>query len=110
MAVRAMSVVGALTVLLAAPGCIDLASADFSKFVEREEKRFSTSGTPEVVLSTFDGSIEIRAWDKPEVEVIIEKRAASKEAAAMIEIHSEQNGNRVTVDVKAQRTSGFGIH
>jgi len=110
MALRSTSVVGSLAVLLAATGCIDLASADFNKYVEREEKRFSVSGTPEVVLSTFDGAIEIRAWNKPEVEVIIEKRAVSKEAAAMIEIHSEQNGNQVTVDVKTQKSSGFGIH
>jgi len=110
MALRSTFVVGSLAVLLAGPGCIDLVGADFNKYVEREEKHFSTSGTPDVVLSTFDGSIEIRAWDKPEVEVIIEKRAASKEAAAMIEIHAEQNGNQVTVDVKTQKTRGFGIH
>jgi len=110
MALRSTFVVGSLAVLLAGPGCIDLVSADFNKYVEREEKRFSTSGTPDVVLSTFDGAIEIRAWDKPEVEVIIEKRATSKEATAMIEIFADQKGNQVTVDVKTQKTSGFGIH
>jgi len=111
MAWRLTSFVGALAVLLAGSGCIDLASADFGKYTEREEKRFSTSGTPELSLSTFDGSIEIRSWDKPEVEVIIEKRATSKEAAAAIEVHTEQNGNQVTVDVKTQkRNGGFGIH
>jgi len=110
MALRSSSVVGCFAGLLAATGCIDLASADLSKYVEREEKRFSVTGTPEVVLSTFDGSIEIRAWNKPEVEVIIEKRAVSKEVAAMIEIHAEQSGNQVTVDVKTQKSSGFGIH
>jgi DUF4097 and DUF4098 domain-containing protein YvlB len=111
MALRSTSVIGALAVLLAGSGCIDLASADLGKYTEREEKRFSTNGTPELNLSTFDGAIEIRSWDKPEVEVIIEKRAVSKEAAAMIEVHSEQNGNQVTVDVKTQkRNSGFGIH
>jgi DUF4097 and DUF4098 domain-containing protein YvlB len=111
MALRSTSVVGALAVLLAGSGCIDLASADLGKYTEREEKRFSTTGTPELNLSTFDGAIEIRSWDKPEVEVIIEKRAGSKEAAALIEVHSEQNGNQVTVDVKTQkRNSGFSIH
>src|SRR5262245_50294942 len=110
MALRSASVVASIAVLLAATGCIDLASADFNKYVEREEKRFSVSGTPELVLSTFDGAIEIRAWNKPEVEVIVEKRAVSKDAAAMIEIHSEQNGNQITVDVKTQKSNGFGIH
>jgi len=110
MALRATFVVGSFVLLLVGPGCINLDGADFNKYVEREEKRFSTGGTPDVVLSTFDGAIEIRAWDKPEVEVIIEKRATSKEAAATIEIHADQKGNQVTVDVKTQKTSGFGIH
>jgi DUF4097 and DUF4098 domain-containing protein YvlB len=96
--------------LLAGPGCIDLIGADMNKYVEREEKRFSTTGTPDVSLSTFDGSIEIRAWDKPEVEVVVEKRASSKEAAQEIEIHTQQNGNQVTVDVKAPKMNGFAIH
>src|ERR1700741_2297228 len=98
MALRSTSVVGALAVLLAGSGWLGLASGGFNKYPEREDKLFSITGTPELNLSTFDGSIEIRSWDKPEVEVIVEKRAASKEAAAMIEIHSEQNGNQVTVD------------
>ena len=108
--VRAAMAASALTTLLAGPGCIDLVGADMGKYVEREEKRFSTTGTPDVALSTFDGSIEIRAWDKPEVEVVVEKRASSKEAAQEIEIHTEQHGNQVTVDVKAPRMTGFAIH
>ena len=110
MALRGSLVAASVMVLLAGTACIDLVSADFNKYVEREEKRFSTSGTPDVALSTFDGSIEIRAWDKPEVEVIVEKRAVDKDAAATIEVHANQEGNRVTVDVKAQKRSGFGIH
>ena len=110
MALRTRVVAGSFAVLLASTGCIALDGADFNKYVEREEKRFSTGGTPDVTLSTFDGSIEIRAWDRPEVEVIIEKRAVSKEAAATIEVHADQNGNRVTVEVKTEKTRGFGIH
>jgi DUF4097 and DUF4098 domain-containing protein YvlB len=110
MTLRVSLAAASMTVLLAGTGCIDLVSADLNKYVEREEKRFSTSGTPDVALSTFDGSIEIRAWDKPEVEVIVEKRAVDKEAAATIEVHARQDGNRVTVDVKVPKTSGFGIH
>lgn len=109
MALRGIPVAVSVMVLLAGTACIDLVSAD-NKYVEREEKRFPTSGTPDVSLSTFDGSIEIRAWDKPEVEVIVEKRAVDKEAAAAIEVRANQNGDRVTVDVKTQKMSGFGIH
>ena len=110
MAVRIRVAGGLVVMLLACAGCIDIVGSDFNKYVEREEKRFPISGTPEVTLSTFDGSIEIRAWDKPEVEVVIEKRAHSKEAAAAIDVRTTQDGNRVTVEVKSEKTGRFGIH
>jgi len=94
-----------LAVLLAGPGCIDIVGADVAKYVEREEKTFSTSGKPDVSLATFDGSIEVRPWDKSEVHVIIEKRARDKAAVDEIDIHTEQNGNRIVVDVKPRKGS-----
>jgi DUF4097 and DUF4098 domain-containing protein YvlB len=100
----------ALAAVLAGPGCIDLVGADEGKYVERETRHFTTSAIPEINLATFDGAIEVRSWDKPEVEVTIEKRAITKEAAATIEIHAMQSGNQVTVDAKVPKTSGFGIH
>jgi len=103
------AVAGSLAAVLAATGCIDIVSADFNKVVERDEKRFATGASPDLNLSTFDGSIEIRAWDRPEVEVIIEKHAVSKEAAALIEVHADQQDNKITVDVKTQKSGGF-IH
>ena len=100
----------ALTALLATAGCIDLVGADGGKYVERETKHFTTSGMPDLNLHTFDGGIEIRAWDKPDVEVVIEKRAVTKEAADTIEIRSDQSGNQVTVDATVPKSSGFGVH
>ena len=89
-----------VTGLLAASGCVEVSGAR-SRYVEREEKRFPVSGRPDLSLSTFDGSVEIRAWDRPEILVVIEKRAEDKEEAATIEVRAEQNGDRVVVDVKA---------
>jgi len=100
----------AIAAALAAPGCIDVVGSDSSRFVERVDKAFTVSGTPDVALSTFDGAIEIRAWDKPEVAVVVEKRAATKEAADSIDIHAEQNGNQVTVEARVPKHDGFGIH
>ena len=37
------------------------------EFIEKESKTFTVTGTPSVNLSTFDGSITIRGWDKSEV-------------------------------------------
>jgi DUF4097 and DUF4098 domain-containing protein YvlB len=84
---------------LAGSACIDLVG-DVGKYVQRDEKRFSVSGRPEVDVSTFDGAIEIRPWDNPEVLVVVEKRAGDKAAADAIEVHADQNGSHVSVDVR----------
>jgi DUF4097 and DUF4098 domain-containing protein YvlB len=96
-------VVGTVVVAcaLAASGCVEVSGLSAPRYVERDEKRFPVSGRPDLRLSTFDGSVEIRAWDRPEVLVVIEKRAGDKEEAAAIEVRAEQNGDRVVVDVKA---------
>jgi hypothetical protein len=85
-------------------------TADAGKYVERVDKQFAVSGTPDLTLSTFDGSIEVRAWDKPEVQVVIEKRGATKEAVDTIEIQTEQNGNQVSVTARVPKSESFGIH
>ena len=98
-----------LAALLAGPGCIDIVGADLGKYTEREEKHFAVSGKADVNLSTFDGSIEIRPWDKPEVLVIVEKRARDKADADAIDIRSEQSGDHVVVEVKAAKGDHHGL-
>ena len=111
MALRSTSVVGALAVLLAEAAASTWPAPIWAAYTEREEKRFRRPARRSSTCRRSTVRLEIRSWDKPEVEVIIEKRAGSKEAAALIEVHSEQNGNQVTVDVKTQkRNSGFSIH
>jgi hypothetical protein len=105
-----MRAVLAIAAIVTTSACVDIvgARAD-NKYVEREEKRFTVGAKPEVAVSTFDGAIEIRPWDKPEVEVIIEKRGADKNAISEIEVLSSQDGNRVNVEVKSSRSSGRHI-
>ena len=86
--------------MLAGPACVDIVGSDLGKYVEREEKHFTVSGTPDVDLATFDGSIEVRPWEKSEVQVVVEKRGHNKDDVANIEVHVEQAGNRVSVDVR----------
>ena len=45
---------------------------------ETVEKRFPVVGTPTLHVSTFDGSVEVEAWDRPEIVVTIEKIGADK--------------------------------
>jgi DUF4097 and DUF4098 domain-containing protein YvlB len=70
------------------------------RYVERDKKEFQVSGTPDVVLATFDGSIEVRAWDRPDVSVEIEKRGPDKDATDRMQVTATQSGNRITVEVK----------
>jgi len=100
----------ALALVLSSVACIDIVGSDSARYVERDEKRFTTTGRPDVAVSTFDGSIEIRPWDRQDVQVIVEKHAVSKDAAAEIDVHTEQNGNRIAVDVKASKSEGIGLH
>ncbi len=60
-------------VALAAPGCVDIVATDFHH-TEREERRFTIEGAPNVVLTTFDGAIDVESWDRSDVLVEIEKR------------------------------------
>lgn len=78
-------------------GCdITVGAAQFST---REEKKFAVTGTPQVELTTFDGSIEVRGWDKPEVLVEIEKRGNNQAAVDKIQVKATQSGNTITVDI-----------
>ncbi|HET7696993.1 MAG TPA: DUF4097 family beta strand repeat-containing protein [Vicinamibacterales bacterium] len=91
-----------------AAGCVVV---DSQGHIEREEKRFRVSGTPEVRLTTFDGAIEIRSGDTTAVLVEIEKRGPTKEALEQLTVDTKQDGNRIEVSVK--RPAGeivvFGI-
>jgi DUF4097 and DUF4098 domain-containing protein YvlB len=75
---------------------------------EREEKSFTVSGRPDVTLITFDGSIEVRSWDRNEVAVTIERRAATVEAAKSLEVRTDQKGDRVLVEVVQPK--GADVH
>ena len=96
--------VAALAAVLAS-GCV--VSVDSEAQIVREEKRFTVSGTPELRLTTFDGSIDVQAWDKPDVLVEIEKRGATKESVDGITVDSSQNGNRIELEVKQPRSETF---
>jgi len=86
---------------LLAAGCE--VTVDSHSQIAREEKRFTVSGAPDVRLTTFDGSIEIRSWDRPDVLVEIEKRGPTKESLDALEIVVDQKGNVIELEVKRPR-------
>ena len=97
---RRLSFIPVLAALLAGSACVDIIGARLDQYVEREEKRFSTTGQPDVELSTFDGSIEVRPWNRSEVLVVVEKRGHDEAEVDTIEVSSEQDGNRIRLDVR----------
>jgi len=81
-------------------------------YVERDEKHFAVSGKPDIALATFDGAIEIRPWDKADVQVVIEKRGRDKETVSAIDVKAEQHGDRIEISVTEPKRdhSGFRFH
>ena len=65
----------------------------------RETLTFKVSGQPQVVLDTFDGAIELHAWDRPEVEVEIERRAMEQALIDEIKVDASEKNGVVTVKV-----------
>ena len=109
--VKGLALPAVLAALLAAPGCVDIVGADLNRYVERDEKHFTVSGKPDVTLTTFDGSIEIRPWDKADVEVVIEKRGRDKDDVSAIEVKAEQHGNSIEISVvEPKHDRGFNLH
>jgi len=85
---------------------------DSQGHIAREEKRFTVSGTPELHLTTFDGSIEIRSGDAKTVVVEIEKRGPTQDALEELKVDTKQDGNRIDVEVRKPRNGDvvlFGI-
>jgi DUF4097 and DUF4098 domain-containing protein YvlB len=92
-------------------GCV--VTVDSHSEVLREEKRFPVSGVAEVRVATFDGSIQVQSWDKPEVLIEIEKRGPSREATQGLVVTATHTGNVVELEVKRPKSesfSGLGIH
>lgn len=95
----------------AAAGSACAVNFDSEGYIVREQKRFDAPRTIDLSLYTFDGSVEIRSWDRPEVLVEIEKRGADEEAVSKIEVLAERDGDRIQVEARrpGRRTSFSGI-
>ena len=109
---HALRSVQALTLFVVALGSA-ACSIDVSgnEATTRDEKRFTVSATEPVELKirTFDGSIAVRSWDKNEVLVEVERRAADQAAAEAIVVNQTQEGNRIVLEALSAGNQN-GIH
>ena len=94
--------VGALAVALT--GCTVNVNTDGA--TASETHTFKVTGTSKITLDTFDGAIEVHAWDRPEVEVVVEKQAQDEARLKDITIEKSQDGDQVTVRVRGPASSG----
>jgi DUF4097 and DUF4098 domain-containing protein YvlB len=67
------------------------------RFTGRENKTFTISGTARVKVTTFDGPVTVRGWDKPEVMYTITKRAADEQSLKNPVVKAEQQGNTISI-------------
>jgi hypothetical protein len=98
---------GTLVTCFWVAGCT--VTLDSQSQIVRDEKRFTINGIPTVHLTTFDGTIQIQSWDKPDVLVEIEKRGPTREAVDALEVKSSQDGDTIQVEVVKPRGGTFGL-
>ena len=91
--------------------CVMLAACEVNLNTEglsaRETLTFKVSGQPQVVLDTFDGIIELHSWDRPEVEVEIEKRAMEQSLIDEMKVESSEKNGVVRVKVTGPSRAEF---
>jgi hypothetical protein len=92
---------------LAAVACS--VNIDHEGHIVREEKRFPAAEVVDLHLYTFDGAVEVRSWDRPEVLVEIEKRGQDEEAVSKIQVLAERTGNRIQVEARHPGSSSVFI-
>jgi DUF4097 and DUF4098 domain-containing protein YvlB len=66
----------------------------------KETKSFAVSGAPRVNISTFDGNVTVRGWDKAEVQYTATSSAEDDESLKQIDIITEQNGQVIGITAR----------
>lgn len=72
--------------------------------VERESRSFPVGGVPRIVVETFDGSISVHGWDKPEVMFRATKSAQDEYESRGISLRAEQRGEEVFIRAAFDKT------
>ncbi len=103
-----------LLVLAVTGGSACVVGVDHQGYSTRVERRFVVAGVPEVRLMTFDGSIEVRSWERDEVLVEVDTRGPTREAVEAIVVAADQVGRRVQVEARrparGERGLAVGLH
>lgn len=71
---------------------------DGGRFTSQETRSFTVSGSPRVSITTFDGQVTIRGWDKSEVAYTATKHSNYEDGLKQISIQAQQQGQTITVN------------
>jgi hypothetical protein len=99
-----VGVTGVALMALALTGCT--VNVNTEGATASETHTFKVGAAPKVTLDTFDGSIEVHSWDRPEVEVIVEKQAQDDSLLQQIVVEQSQEGDAVTLRVRGPAGGG----
>ena len=96
------------TAAIAASACtVDIQAKDT---VLHEQKRIPVTGVPNLTVRSFDGSIEIRGWDRNEIRVDLERRAGSDADARNIRVDVTESDGDVLIEARPGQRHGFFEH
>lgn len=76
---------------------VTINSANTLRLVQRESKTFTVSAAPHVTAQTFDGYITVHAWDKQEVQLTVDRRAATEQQMSALRLRADQNGSDINI-------------
>jgi DUF4097 and DUF4098 domain-containing protein YvlB len=83
---------------------VEVDSGNSLRLVERVTKTFKVSGTPNLTVRTFDGYISVHGWDKQEVQLTVNKRAASEQQMRGINLNIDQNNSNISISTSFDST------
>jgi DUF4097 and DUF4098 domain-containing protein YvlB len=76
------------------------------RYTSQESKSFPVTGSPRISVGTFDGSIVVHGWDKPEVMYTATKRADEDAYLKQIVVKSEQQGSNISIFARSDEQVG----
>jgi hypothetical protein len=85
---------------------VGMGSGYGGRFVSQDSKSFPVTGTPRVNVGTFDGSITVHGWDKPEVMYTVTRRADEDAHLKHIVVKSEQMGSSISIIARSDEQVG----
>jgi hypothetical protein len=71
----------------------------------REQRTIQLTGMPTVTVRVFNGSVRLRSWDRNEILVDIERRAATEADARRTVLETSEDSGDVLIEQKNSRRS-----